>query len=58
MNKNLDDYNRMRDFSATAEPAAKPSSKKKRKTMRCNSASRNMMPRACTTTFAWNSTAP
>jgi bifunctional non-homologous end joining protein LigD len=29
MNKNLDDYNRMRDFSATSEPAAKPSSKKK-----------------------------
>ncbi|MHC8367378.1 DNA ligase D [Pseudomonas sp. ZT5P21] len=28
MNKNLDDYNRMRDFSATAEPAAKPSGKK------------------------------
>ncbi|MFL1526701.1 DNA ligase D [Pseudomonas sp. O230] len=28
MNKNLDDYNRMRDFSATSEPAAKRSGKK------------------------------
>jgi bifunctional non-homologous end joining protein LigD len=28
MNKNLDDYNRMRDFSATSEPAAKRSRKK------------------------------
>ena len=28
MSKNLDDYNRMRDFSATSEPAAKPSRKK------------------------------
>lgn len=28
MNKNLDDYNRMRDFSATSEPAARRSSKK------------------------------
>ncbi|MET0946897.1 MAG: DNA ligase D [Pseudomonas sp.] len=28
MNKNLDDYNRMRDFSATSEPAAKRSAKK------------------------------
>jgi len=28
MNKNLDDYNRMRDFSATSEPAAKQSGKK------------------------------
>ncbi|MHC8354613.1 DNA ligase D [Pseudomonas sp. LB3P81] len=28
MSKNLDDYNRMRDFSATSEPAAKRSSKK------------------------------
>jgi bifunctional non-homologous end joining protein LigD len=28
MNKNLDDYNRMRDFSATSEPAAKHSGKK------------------------------
>jgi len=27
MNKNLDDYNRMRDFSATSEPAAKRSRK-------------------------------
>ncbi|MGE8190257.1 DNA ligase D [Pseudomonas sp. NPDC086278] len=27
MNKNLDDYNRMRDFSATSEPAAKRSGK-------------------------------
>lgn len=28
MSKNLDDYNRMRDFSATSEPAAKPPKKK------------------------------
>ncbi|MHC8394279.1 DNA ligase D [Pseudomonas sp. LB3P93] len=28
MNKNLDDYNRMRDFSATSEPAAKRSARK------------------------------
>ncbi|MDQ3201417.1 MAG: DNA ligase D [Pseudomonadota bacterium] len=28
MSKNLDDYNRMRDFSATSEPAAKPSKRK------------------------------
>ncbi|MVV48680.1 DNA ligase D [Pseudomonas sp. PB120] len=28
MNKNLDDYNRMRDFSATSEPAARRSGKK------------------------------
>ena len=28
MNKSLDDYNRMRDFSATSEPAAKRSGKK------------------------------
>ncbi|MBK5354700.1 DNA ligase D [Pseudomonas sp. TH41] len=28
MNKNLDDYNRMRDFSATSEPAAKRSGKR------------------------------
>ncbi|MHC8306159.1 DNA ligase D [Pseudomonas sp. PB3P13] len=28
MSKNLDDYNRMRDFSATSEPAAKPSRRK------------------------------
>jgi bifunctional non-homologous end joining protein LigD len=28
MSKNLDDYNRMRDFSATSEPAAKRSGKK------------------------------
>lgn len=27
MSKNLDDYNRMRDFSATSEPAAKPPGK-------------------------------
>lgn len=29
MNKNLDDYNRMRDFSATSEPAATPRAGKK-----------------------------
>uniref|UniRef100_UPI00117BA24F DNA polymerase ligase N-terminal domain-containing protein n=1 Tax=Pseudomonas sp. QTF5 TaxID=1435425 RepID=UPI00117BA24F len=29
MNKNLDDYNRMRDFSATSEPAAVKRSGKK-----------------------------
>lgn len=32
MNRNLDDYNRMRDFSATSEPAARPSGKKSPKT--------------------------
>ena len=31
MTRNLDDYNRMRDFSATSEPAAKRSGKKKAK---------------------------
>eukprot|EP01030_Chromulinospumella_sphaerica_P007661 gene7661-7490_t len=32
MNKNLDDYNRMRDFSATSEPVAvKPKGRKKTK---------------------------
>ena len=30
MNRNLDDYNRMRDFSATSEPAAVKRSRKKR----------------------------
>ena len=31
MTRNLDDYNRMRDFSATSEPAAKRSGKTKAK---------------------------
>ncbi|VVM43080.1 Multifunctional non-homologous end joining protein LigD [Pseudomonas fluorescens] len=31
MSKNLEDYNRMRDFSATSEPAAKPAGKKRAK---------------------------